>query len=144
MRVEIKRLPHGENLPLPYYATEGAAAMDVVAAETVTIPARHFAMVPLGFCLAIPEGYEIQARSRSGLAVKHGVVVLHGVGTIDSDYRGELFYPLMNHTDEDYTVDRGDRIGQLVLAKVEHADLDLQLELSETVRGQGGFGSTGR
>lgn len=144
MRVQIKQLESAKGLPLPYYATQGAAGMDIVAAKETKIPARSYAMVPTGLCVAIPYGYEIQARSRSGLAVKHGIVVLHGLGTIDSDYRGELFFPLMNHTDEDYTIMRTERVGQLVLAKVERAELDLQVELSETKRGQGGFGSTGK
>jgi dUTP pyrophosphatase len=141
--VRIRRLPHGEGLPLPAYATGGAAGMDVVSAEDVTIApgARH--AVPSGFAVAIPEGYEIQVRPRSGLALKHGISVPNTPGTIDSDYRGELKVILINHGTEPFAIARGDRVAQLVLAPVTQASWDEVEELDDTARGAGGFGSTG-
>lgn len=141
--VRIKRLPHGENLPLPAYATHGAAGMDVVSAEDVTIApgARH--AVASGFSVAIPDGYEIQVRPRSGLALKHGITVPNTPGTIDSDYRGELKVILLNHGTEPFPIHRGDRIAQLVLAPVTQAGWQEVAELDDTARGAGGFGSTG-
>jgi dUTP pyrophosphatase len=141
--VRLKRLPHGEGLALPAYATSGAAGMDVLAAEDVTLEpgARH--AVSTGFAVAIPEGYEIQVRPRSGLALKHGVSVPNTPGTIDSDYRGELKVILINHGAEPFAIARGDRIAQLVLAPVTQAAWNEVAELDETSRGAGGFGSTG-
>jgi dUTP pyrophosphatase len=141
--VQLKRLPHGAGLPLPAYATAGAAGMDVVSAEEVTIApgARH--AVATGLALAIPEGYEIQVRPRSGLALKHGITVPNTPGTIDSDYRGELKVILINHGSEPFAIARGDRVAQLVLAPVVQAAWDEVAELDETDRGEGGFGSTG-
>lgn len=141
--VMLKRLPHGEGLVLPAYATEGAAGMDVVSAEDVTLApgARH--AVATGVAVAIPHGYEIQVRPRSGLALKHGITVPNTPGTIDSDYRGELKVILINHGDEPFAVRRGDRIAQLVLAPVTRAAWVEVAELDETARGAGGFGSTG-
>jgi dUTP pyrophosphatase len=141
--VRIRRLPHGAGLPLPAYATGGAAGMDVVSAEDVTIApgARH--AVASGFAVAIPTGYEIQVRPRSGLALKHGISVPNTPGTIDSDYRGELKIILINHGAEDFAIARGDRVAQLVLAPVTQASWDEVEELDDTVRGAGGFGSTG-
>lgn len=141
--VRIRRLPHGDGLPLPAYATPGAAGMDVVAAEDVTLApgARH--AVATGFSLAIPEGYEIQVRPRSGLALKHGITVPNTPGTIDSDYRGEVKVILINHGAEPFPVHRGDRIAQLVLAPVTLALWQEVAELDQTERGSGGFGSTG-
>ncbi|PLK23799.1 dUTP diphosphatase [Porphyrobacter sp. TH134] len=141
--VEVKRLPHGSGLPLPAYATAGAAGMDVVSAEDVTIApgARH--AVATGLAMAIPEGYEIQVRPRSGLALKHGITVPNTPGTIDSDYRGELKVILINLGTEPFAVARGDRVAQLVLAPVVQAAWDEVAELDATERGAGGFGSTG-
>ncbi|MXO63376.1 dUTP diphosphatase [Qipengyuania oceanensis] len=141
--VEVKRLPHGQGLDLPAYATDGAAGMDVVSAETVTIApgARH--AVATGLALAIPAGYEIQVRPRSGLALKHGITVPNTPGTIDSDYRGELKVILINHGDDSFAIARGDRVAQLVLAPVVQARWNEVEELAETERGAGGFGSTG-
>ena len=141
--VQVKRLPHGEGLPLPAYATNGAAGMDVVSAEDVTIApgARH--AVATGLALAIPQGYEIQVRPRSGLALKHGITVPNTPGTIDSDYRGELKVILINHASEPFVIARGDRVAQLVLAPVVQAVWDEVAELDATERGEGGFGSTG-
>ena len=139
----IRRLPHGDGLSLPAYATAGAAGMDVVAAEDCVIApgARH--AVSTGFALAIPQGYEIQVRPRSGLALKHGITVPNTPGTIDSDYRGELKVILINHGSEDFAIARGDRIAQLVLAPLTQAVWSEVEELDETDRGSGGFGSTG-
>ena len=141
--VAIKRLAHGEGLDLPAYATEGAAGMDVLAAEDVMLApgARH--AVATGLAVAIPPGFEIQVRPRSGLALKHGISVPNTPGTIDSDYRGELKVILINHGAEDFAIRRGDRIAQLVLAPVTLASWLEVDSLDETARGQGGFGSTG-
>lgn len=141
--VRIRRLPHGEGLALPAYATHGAAGMDVLAAEDVVLApgARH--AVATGLALAIPEGYEIQVRPRSGLALKHGITVPNTPGTIDSDYRGELKVILINHGTEDFPVVRGDRVAQLVLAPVTQAVWEEVDTLGDTARGAGGFGSTG-
>ena len=141
--VAIRRLPHGDGLSLPAYATAGAAGMDVVAAEDCVIApgARH--AVATGFALAIPQGYEIQVRPRSGLALKHGITVPNTPGTVDCDYRGELKVILINHGSEDFAIVRGDRIAQLVLAPVTQAVWSEVEELDETDRGSGGFGSTG-
>jgi len=141
--VRIKRLPHGEGLDLPRYATAGAAGMDVLSAEDVIIEpgARH--AVATGLAVAIPPGYEIQVRPRSGLALKHGISVPNTPGTIDSDYRGELKVILINHGAEPFPIHRGDRIAQLVLAPVTIAEWHEVAELDSTDRGAGGFGSTG-
>ena len=141
--VLVKRLPHGEGLDLPAYATDGAAGMDVVSAEDVTIApgARH--AVATGLAMAIPPGFEIQVRPRSGLALKHGITVPNTPGTIDSDYRGELKVILINHGAEPFAILRGDRVAQLVLAPVTRASWLAVEELDETLRGEGGFGSTG-
>lgn len=141
--VLAKRLPHGQDLPLPAYATDGAAGMDVLAAEDVDLApgARH--AVATGLALAIPHGFEIQVRPRSGLALKHGVTVPNTPGTIDSDYRGELKVILINHGADTFAVRRGDRIAQLVLAPVTRGSWLEVDELDETARGEGGFGSTG-
>jgi len=141
--VRIKRLPHGEGLAVPEYATPCAAGMDVLSAEDVTLApgARH--AVATGFAVAIPEGYEIQVRPRSGLALKHGISVVNAPGTIDSDYRGELKVILINHGGEPFPIHRGDRMAQLVLAPVTRAAWEQVAELDGTARGSGGFGSTG-
>ena len=141
--VQVKRLPHGEGLELPGYATDGAAGMDVLSAEDLTLAsgARH--AVATGLALAIPVGFEVQVRPRSGLALKHGITVPNTPGTIDSDYRGELKVILINHGNEPFEVRRGDRIAQLVLAPVTRAAWQVVEELDETARGEGGFGSTG-
>ena len=141
--VRVKRLPHGEGLELPGYATDGAAGMDVLSAEELTLApgARH--AVATGLALAIPAGFEVQVRPRSGLALKHGITVPNTPGTIDSDYRGELKVILINHGSDPFEVRRGDRIAQLVLAPVTRAAWLAVEELDETARGEGGFGSTG-
>jgi len=144
IRIELKRLPHGEGLPLPAYATEGAAGMDVVAAEELTLAPGARAAVATGFAIAIPAGHEVQVRPRSGLAFKHGVTCLNTPGTIDSDYRGEVKVILANLGQEPFAIARGDRIAQLVPAVVLRASLDEVAVLDDTSRGAGGFGSTGR
>ena len=144
VRIQITRLPHGEGLPLPSYATPGAAGMDVVAAEDFDLAPGQRHAVATGFRVAIPQGFEIQVRPRSGLAFKHGISVPNTPGTIDSDYRGELKILLINHGSESFPVRRGERIAQLVPAAVTMASFDEVEELCDTARGAGGFGSTGQ
>ena len=144
IRIAVARLPHGADLPLPAYATPGAAGMDVVAAEDVTIPPGGRHAVATGFAFAIPDGYEVQVRPRSGLALKHGVTCLNTPGTIDSDYRGEVKVILVNLGDAPFPIRRGERIAQLVPAPVLRAELAEVDALDATARGAGGFGSTGR
>ena len=141
--IRILRLPHGAGLALPAYATPGAAGMDVVAAEDVTLAPGARAAIATGFAMAIPAGYEVQVRPRSGLALKHGITCLNTPGTIDSDYRGEVKVILANLGAEPFVVARGDRIAQLVPASVTTARLDEVDRLGDTARGTGGFGSTG-
>jgi dUTP pyrophosphatase len=145
--VRVKRLPHGEGLPLPSYQSKEAAGLDVVAGvpegAPVAIPPGTRALIPTGFALELPRGYEAQVRPRSGLALKHGITLLNSPGTIDSDYRGELMVILINHGDEPFLVRRGERIAQLVIAPVSHAEIVAAEELAATSRGPGGFGSTG-
>ena len=141
--VRVKRLAHGEGLDLPAYATSGAAGMDVVSAQDVVIaPGERYA-VATGLAMAIPHGFEIQVRPRSGLALKHGITVPNTPGTIDSDYRGELKVILINHGAEPFAIVRGDRVAQLVVAPVVQGSWIEVDELDETARGAGGFGSTG-
>ena len=142
--IELKRLPHGEGLPLPAYATEGAAGMDVVSAEALTLAPGARAAVATGFAIAIPAGHEVQVRPRSGLALKHGVTCLNTPGTIDSDYRGEVKVILANLGQDPFAIARGDRIAQLIPAIVLRASIDEVDALEDTARGAGGFGSTGR
>ena len=141
--IEVKRLSNGEDLPLPAYATEHSAGLDVVAAEDLTLApgARH--AVATGFAIAIPHGYEVQVRPRSGLALKHGITCLNTPGTIDSDYRGEVKVILANLGAEPFEVRRGERIAQLVPAPVQRAAFREVDDLDSTGRGAGGFGSTG-
>jgi dUTP pyrophosphatase len=146
--VPITRLPHGADLPLPAYETAQAAGMDLRAAvpeeePLVLRPGSRFA-VPTGLAFALPAGFEGQVRPRSGLAFKHGVTCLNSPGTVDADYRGEVKVILINHGEEDFTIRRGERIGQLVIAPVVQAAWVEVDSLDETARGAGGFGSTGR
>lgn len=143
--VRLVRLPHAEGLPIPSYETAGAAGADLRAAlaEPLTIAPGGRALVPSGFRFAVPDGFEMQVRPRSGLAAKHGVTVLNAPGTVDSDYRGEVMAILVNHGPEAFTIRHGDRIAQLVIAPVVQAGFTEAEELAETVRGAGGFGSTG-
>jgi dUTP pyrophosphatase len=143
--IAVRRLPHAEGLPLPTYATAGAAGFDLLAAVAapVTIPPGGRALVPTGLCIALPAGYELQVRPRSGLALKHGIVLPNSPGTIDEDYRGEVGVIVLNAGDAPFTVERGMRIAQGVLAPVVRAAWSEVEELPETARGAGGFGSTG-
>jgi dUTP pyrophosphatase len=142
--IRLQRLPHGEGLPVPSYATEGAAGLDVVAAEELTLAPGQRHAVATGFAIAIPHGYEGQVRPRSGLALKHGITCLNTPGTIDEDYRGEVKVILANLGNESFEVRRGERIAQLVPAVVTKAVFREVETLTETSRGAGGFGSTGR
>ena len=143
IEIEVRRLANGGGLPLPSYASSGAAGLDVVAAEDLTLVPGGRHAVATGFAIAIPEGYEVQVRPRSGLALKHGITCLNTPGTIDADYRGEVKVILANLGSEPFEVVRGDRIAQLVPAPVLKARFIEVEELDETVRGGGGFGSTG-
>lgn len=145
MKVEMRRLPHARDLPLPTYASESAAGLDLLAAveaDIVLAPGAR-AAVPTGIAMALPQGYEAQLRPRSGLALRHGVTVLNAPGTIDSDYRGEVKAILINHGEAPFAIARGMKIAQLVIARCERADLAEREQLSETRRGEDGFGSTG-
>jgi dUTP pyrophosphatase len=144
VRLQILRLPHGADLPLPSYATPGSAGMDLRSTATLTLKPGARALVATGLAIALPENFEAQVRPRSGLAVKHGVTVLNSPGTIDADYRGEIKVPLINLGTEDFVINRGDRIAQMVVAPVTMAELVEVETLDETARGTGGFGSSGR
>jgi dUTP pyrophosphatase len=148
MKVDICRLPHGEGLPLPAYQSAHAAGLDLLAAVAENAPlvlasGKH-ALVPTALAIALPEGFEAQVRPRSGLAAKHAVTVLNSPGTIDADYRGEIQVILINHGTEAFTIKRGERIAQMVIAPVVQAEFVAVAALSDTDRGTGGFGSTGR
>lgn len=144
IEISLQRLGHGNGLPAPAYATDGAAGLDVVAAEDVTLLPGDRHAVATGFAIAIPEGYEVQVRPRSGLALKHGITCLNSPGTIDHDYRGEVKIILANLGGVPFEVRRGERIAQLVPAPVLKAVFQEVESLSETSRGSGGFGSTGQ
>jgi dUTP pyrophosphatase len=143
VEVRLKRLNHGAGLPLPNYTTSGAAGMDICAAESLTLRAGKRHAVATGFAFAIPDGYEVQVRPRSGLALKHGITCLNTPGTIDSDYRGEVKVILANLGEDDFQITKGDRIAQIVVAPVTHAAMVEVEEIDDTARGTGGFGSTG-
>jgi len=148
VKVEIRQLPHGEGLALPAYQSADAAGLDLLAAvpqdaPLMLAPGKH-ALVPTGLAIALPAGFEAQVRPRSGLAAKHGVTVLNSPGTIDADYRGEISVILINHGEAAFTIRRGERIAQMVIAPVVQAQLVPVTVLTSTDRGSGGFGSTGR
>jgi dUTP pyrophosphatase len=148
IKVAIRQLPHGEGLALPAYQSAHAAGLDLLAAvpensPLVLLPGQR-ALVPTGLTIALPAGYEAQVRPRSGLASKHGVTVLNSPGTVDADYRGEIGVLLINHGDAPFSIRRGERIAQMVVAPVIQVELVAAAELSATDRGSGGFGSTGR
>ncbi len=145
LSVKIKRLPHGADIDLPSYATNGSAGMDIRAAiaNNLTVAPGDRCAVPCGFAMAIPPGLEAQIRPRSGLALKYGVTVANAPGTIDSDYRGEIAVIIMNLSGENFTITRGMRIAQMIIASVEFCNLIEVNELNETSRGSNGFGSTG-
>ena len=146
--IEIHQLPHGEGLPLPAYQSAHAAGLDLLAAVPTDAPLilspGQYALVPTGLAIALPEGFEAQVRPRSGLAAKHGVTVLNAPGTVDADYRGEISVILINHGSAPFTIARGERIAQMVIAQVANAELVPVVSLASTGRGGGGFGSTGR
>ena len=142
--VKIMRLAHGEGMELPSYATAGAAGLDLRAAEAAIFKPGSRMLMPTGIAIALPAGHEAQVRPRSGLAVKHGVTVLNAPGTIDEDYRGEIKVPLINHGYEDFIIQRGDRIAQMVIAPVVRVQLVEVPSLDETMRGAGAFGSSGK
>jgi len=144
IEIRLTRLAHGDGLPLPRYASDDAAGLDVSSAEDRTLEPGERHAFATGFAIEIPRGYEVQVRPRSGLAFKHGITCLNTPGTIDSDYRGEVKVILVNLGQEPFEVRRGERIAQLVPAPVLHADFIEVGELEETARGAGGFGSTGR
>jgi dUTP pyrophosphatase len=148
VKVDIRQLPHGEGLALPAYQSADAAGLDLLAAVPEHAPMilapGQYAMIPTGLVIALPSGYEAQVRPRSGLAAKHGVTVLNSPGTIDADYRGEINVLLINHGGAPFTIRRGERIAQIVIAAVVQAELRPVTSLSETERSSGGFGSTGR
>jgi dUTP pyrophosphatase len=144
IQIQVKRLPNGEGLPLPAYASGQAAGLDMVAAESLTLRPGERHAVATGFAIAIPDGYEVQVRPRSGLALKHGITCLNTPGTIDSDYRGEVKVILANLGSQDFAVMRGERIAQIVPAPVLKAHFVEVESLGSTDRGEGGFGSTGR
>lgn len=140
----VMRLPHGEGLPLPGRATAGAAGMDLVSAVDITVAPGARVLVPSGLSVAVPEGYELQLRPRSGLALKHGITLPNTPATIDSDYRGELQVILINLGDAPFVIARGDRIAQMLVQRVEPVEFREVAELPPSGRGTGGFGSTGR
>lgn len=140
--LKIERLPHNE--VLPEYKTEGAAGMDLCAAieNAITLKPLERALVPTGLKIELEHGYEAQIRPRSGLSIKHGITLINCVGTIDEDYRGEVCVPVVNLSNETYSIQPQERIAQMIIARVEQAQLEVVTELTETVRGAGGFGST--
>ncbi len=147
LTVSFRRLPHNPDLPLPAYATPGAAGLDLCAAvpadDPLILPPGERALIPTGLAMALPPGYEAQMRPRSGLALKHGITVLNSPGTIDCDYRGEIGIILLNTGKAPFTITRGERIAQMVIASVAQAQFIEVADLPETGRGAGGFGSTG-
>ena len=146
VNIQVKRLPHGADLPLPSYESSGAAGMDLRAAvgERMRLEPGARALVPTGLAIALPEGFEAQVRPRSGLALKQGVTCLNTPGTIDADYRGEVGVILINNGSEPFAIERGDRIAQLVIAPVTQGTWVEVDTLDETLRGSGGFGSSGK
>ena len=148
IKIEVRQLPNGKGLALPTYQSALAAGLDLLAAvpedAPVVLAPGKYALVPTGLSIALPPGYEAQVRPRSGLAAKHGITVLNAPGTVDADYRGEIGVPLINHSDVPFTIRRGERIAQMVIAPFVQVELIPVVTLSTTARGDGGFGSTGR
>ena len=143
MKMKVIRMPHNKHLP--EYKTEGSSGMDLYAAidKEITLKPLERVLVPTGIKIEIPIEYEAQIRARSGLSVKHGITLINAVGTVDADYRGEVRVGLVNISNEEYTIKPDDRIAQMVIAKVEKAQIEVTAELAESARGEGGFGSTG-
>lgn len=144
--ISVKRLPNGAGLPLPAYQSEGAAGLDLLAAvdASVTLGPLERELIPTGIAIALPDGYEAQVRPRSGLAVRHGIGIVNAPGTVDADYRGEIKVLLVNLSAEPFTINRGERIAQMVVAPIARAELVETIDLPSSARGAGGFGSTGR
>ncbi len=142
--LKIERLAH--NKFIPEYKTEGAAGMDLCAAieKPITLEPLERALIPTGLKIELEHGYEAQVRPRSGLSIKHGITLINCVGTIDEDYRGEVCIPVVNLSNETYTIQPDERIAQMIIARVEQAKIEVVMQLSETERGEGGFGSTGK
>ena len=144
--VTLKFLKLHDDVNVPEYKTEGASGMDVEAylKEPVTLSPLERILIPTGLKAEIPQGYEIQLRARSGLSIKHGITLINAIGTVDSDYRGEICVGLVNLSNESYTINPGERIAQIIVCKVEHPAITICEELSSSIRGEGGFGSTGK
>lgn len=144
IKIKILRLPHNKNVP--EYKTDGSSGMDLSAAisEPVELKPLERRLIPTGIKVEIPKGYEIQVRARSGLSLKHGITLINCIGTVDSDYRGEICVPLVNISNETYTIQPEERIAQMVVCKVEYPEIVITNDLSDTTRGIGGFGSTGK
>ena len=142
--LKIQRLPH--NVNVPEYKTEGAAGMDLCAAisEPIVLKPLERKLIPTGLKIELEHGYEAQIRPRSGLSIKHGISLINCVGTIDEDYRGEVCIPIVNLSNQSYVIQPGERVAQMIIAKYEQAKIEVVTELTETVRGEGGFGSTGK
>ena len=145
-KINLKFKKLDENVNIPCYQTEGAAGMDLCAflKEPVTLKALERKLIPTGLKMELPHGYEAQVRPRSGMSIKHGITLVNCIGTIDEDYRGELCVPVINLSNEEFTINNGDRIAQMVISAVTKAEVQVVTELTETVRGEGGFGHTGR
>lgn len=145
-KINLKIQKLNENVTLPSYQTEGAAGMDLCAflSEPVTLKSLERKLIPTGLKMELPKGYEAQVRPRSGMSIKHGITLVNCVGTIDEDYRGELCVPVINLSTEEFTIQNGDRIAQMVISPVTKAEIEIVTELSNTSRGEGGFGSTGK
>lgn len=145
-KINLKFKKLDENVNIPCYQTEGAAGMDLCAflKEPVTLKSLERKLIPTGLKMELPHGYEAQVRPRSGMSIKHGITLVNCIGTIDEDYRGELCVPVINLSNEEFTINNGDRIAQMVISAVTKADIQVVTELTETVRGEGGFGHTGR
>jgi dUTP pyrophosphatase len=145
IEMQVYKHKSANDLPLPKYATDGSSGMDLYAhvEEPVVLSKGTRKLIPTGISIAIPKGFEAQVRPRSGLAIKHGITVLNTPGTVDSDYRGEIMVILCNLSDTDFTIERGMRIAQMIIAPVAHAHISLVNSLDDTDRGTGGFGSTG-
>lgn len=144
IKIKIKKID--DRVTIPSYQTNGAAGMDLCAFidEPITLKSLDRCLVPTGFKIELPVGYEAQVRPRSGMSIKHGITLINCVGTIDEDYRGEVCVPIVNLSNEPFTINNGDRIAQMVIAPVAKAEFEIVQELTETLRGEGGFGSTGK
>lgn len=145
-KVLLKFLKLNEKAVIPSYQTDGAAGMDLCALtnEPITLKPLERKLIPTGLKMELPKGYEAQVRPRSGMSIKHGITLVNCVGTIDEDYRGEICIPIVNPSTENFTINNGDRIAQMIIAPVTKANIEIVTELSNTQRGEGGFGSTGR